>query len=281
MPENIGNIYNTQIPSFDENADIQTALRLYHYGEDTASPATIQEESIAGHLDNLDNSKISKSPTLIQPQTDLNSITDSGYYIDSNIDRQGTVNYPKVDGESYPGILRVINNNNLSISQQYHMFGNSESPLNIVFWRNYSANSWTAWERVANIDEIISQTNNIYYKIEGTSSETAYSKLQSDNRYAPKFFLEKSRPATYTIALEDITHVVQMDGGTLTIPTNTTTPFPIGSIVNVYNSSQTSFLTIQGELGVTVRNPGTIEPYQEASLRKRAANEWVAAGPVY
>jgi hypothetical protein len=33
--ENIGNLYPTKIPGYDDAADIQAALRLYHYGSTT------------------------------------------------------------------------------------------------------------------------------------------------------------------------------------------------------------------------------------------------------
>ena len=33
--ENIGNVYPTKIPGYDDAADIQAALRLYHYGSTT------------------------------------------------------------------------------------------------------------------------------------------------------------------------------------------------------------------------------------------------------
>lgn len=281
MPDNIGNIYNTKIPSFAENADVQTAFRLYHYGEDTAAPDTIQTESIAGHLKNLEDTKIDVSPVIVPVGANLNDYTSSGYFVDNNTDRSGSSNFPEVDSSSYPGFLMVINRGSVAITQQYHMLGLPDNQINTVFIRNYYAGSWSAWTQVANIEDILSQTNTVYYKIEGSSTETAYSKLDSDDRFAPKLFAEKPRPSTYTINLDDLSSIVQMNAGTLTIPADSTTNFKLGSIVNVYNSSPTSFLTIQGADGVTVRNPGTIEPYQEASLRKRAANEWVAAGPVY
>jgi len=53
-PNITGNeLYNTQIPALSENANIQEALRVYHYGVGTGLPTTnsqIQEQSIAGHL---------------------------------------------------------------------------------------------------------------------------------------------------------------------------------------------------------------------------------------
>lgn len=56
--ENIGALYNTQIPGLDDAADIQEALRLYHYGSLVYDPANtdtslIQNPSVAYHLKNL------------------------------------------------------------------------------------------------------------------------------------------------------------------------------------------------------------------------------------
>jgi len=53
--ENIGSLYPTKIPGYDDAADIQAALRAYHYGSDTydktnTDPAQIPASSIAGYL---------------------------------------------------------------------------------------------------------------------------------------------------------------------------------------------------------------------------------------
>lgn len=58
--ENIGSLYRTQIPGYDDAADIQAALRLYHYGSSTYDPANtnpsqIPANSIAGHLKSIED----------------------------------------------------------------------------------------------------------------------------------------------------------------------------------------------------------------------------------
>lgn len=86
----------------------------------------------------------------------------------------------------------------------------------------------------------------------------------------------------YTLELEDIGKVVLMNkvgAGTLTIPDNTTVAFPIGTVINAYNVS-TDDVTIVGAAGVVVRNNGAFGQYKEASLRKRATDEWVAVGDI-
>lgn len=59
MAENIGNLIPTSIPSLTDNADIQAALRLYHYGTaydpNNTDPAELEAESIAGYINDLDD----------------------------------------------------------------------------------------------------------------------------------------------------------------------------------------------------------------------------------
>lgn len=66
MAEPIGNLYPTLIPEYDEDADIQAALRLYHYGT-TAADITLEdvpEDSVVGYLKSL--------------QTQITSVTSAG-----------------------------------------------------------------------------------------------------------------------------------------------------------------------------------------------------------
>jgi hypothetical protein len=55
--EDIGSVYKTQVPGYDDPADIQAALKLYHYGTVDA-PLTendIVADSVAGHLKSIDS----------------------------------------------------------------------------------------------------------------------------------------------------------------------------------------------------------------------------------
>lgn len=90
------------------------------------------------------------------------------------------------------------------------------------------------------------------------------------------------KAADYTIGSGDEDLVVNMNvagGGNLIVPADTTWNAPIGTIVGGYNRNIDD-LTITSEAGVTVRNAGTVAQFGEVSLRKRAADEWVAAGAV-
>ena len=55
MAENIGSLYNTKIPGYEESADIQAALKLFLYGSttyDTANtdPTQLPNPSLARHI---------------------------------------------------------------------------------------------------------------------------------------------------------------------------------------------------------------------------------------
>ena len=57
--ENIGSAYPTQIPGYEDAADIQAALRLYHYGYIPTDPENINSsdipaQSIAGYLKSIE-----------------------------------------------------------------------------------------------------------------------------------------------------------------------------------------------------------------------------------
>jgi len=57
--ENIGSLYPTKMPGYDDAADIQATLRLYHYGSETYNSATTDPDdivpaSIAGNLKRID-----------------------------------------------------------------------------------------------------------------------------------------------------------------------------------------------------------------------------------
>jgi hypothetical protein len=54
--ENIGTIYPTKIPGLEDPADIQAALKLYHYGtvNTLTSESEIIANSVVGHIKALD-----------------------------------------------------------------------------------------------------------------------------------------------------------------------------------------------------------------------------------
>jgi hypothetical protein len=286
MPENIGSAgapYNTKIPRIDENADIQTALRLYHYGDNTTNPGSIINDSIAGHLQQLEDSKVSKAPSVIGASQNLDTYVETGYFNqESTTNARSGSNYPSYPdptgtGRFYAGLLKVVNDGGI-VYQEYHMYGEPSYVVNTVFWRIRYANAWTTWQGLVNEDDILAITDNNYHR-----KSVTYTRVEMDARYSPRLFTENAKTANHTLSLDDINKIVSMNvsgEGTVTVPDNATVAIPVGSVINIYNQSASN-LTVAPAAGVTVRNAGFLEQYKEGSLRKRATNEWVAAGPLY
>lgn len=102
--------------------------------------------------------------------------------------------------------------------------------------------------------------------------------------YAPATITANTQTGTtYTLVLADGGKTVEMNNAasnTLTIPTNATVAFPVGTIIEVFQlgAGQT---TVAAVGGVTLRAPDgakVAKQYGSASLRKRATDEWVLAG---
>ena len=83
-----------------------------------------------------------------------------------------------------------------------------------------------------------------------------------------------------TLQLTDAGKVVESTSAsatTITVPTNASVAFPLGTVINVY-SAGAGGVTIAASTGVTIRNVAALTQYGEASLRKRATDEWVQVG---
>lgn len=297
MAENIGGPsapYNTQIPSIADDADIQTAFRLYHYGSNTGTPSEIPDDSIAGHLTDLEETKIDIVPTVLALDKNPDTIETTGFYVQAGTPISG--NYPAL----LSGLLTVVNNG-ATVYQQYQVVGGSESggtinPTNKIYWRHKTGGSWKTWRTYIDDAAFTSKGDNRY--VQGIANiSDYYTKSEANALLAPipstyltiaeadarSLITENVQTSSYTLQLTDRNKVVAMNNSSaavVTIPANETAAFPIGSIVNVYAMSNQT-ITIAGASGVTVRNAGQLfERYVEVSLRKRASNEWVASGNI-
>jgi hypothetical protein len=87
--------------------------------------------------------------------------------------------------------------------------------------------------------------------------------------------------SSYTIVESDSFKMIEMSaGGTLTIPADATFNFPVGTAIDILQTSS-SQVTIAGAGGVTVNaTPGLKirTQWSSATIVKRAANTWVAMG---
>lgn len=279
MPEYIGPegaAYNTKIPVINENADIQTAFKLYHYGENSSGLGNLNPDSIAGFLKALEDNKIDINPTIIPNAANLNDYTASGFYAQNSNTKASTgTNYPLVPaiiGQPYAGLLRVINDG-ANVYQEYQVAG---IPTNPVYWRAFFGNlGWTSWQT---------------FSLDGhVHDDRYYTKNQADNRYFPAIkYLNIREPlltaSNYTLSLLDENALVMINNlslpNTVTIPNNSSVAFVVGTQITVLqkNTGQTSFI---GASGVTINSTPTNRLraiWSSASLIKIGTNEWVIVG---
>ena len=92
--------------------------------------------------------------------------------------------------------------------------------------------------------------------------------------------------ASYTLLLTDAHNYVEMEvssANVLTIPTNATVAFPIGTEIRVTQLG-TGQTTITPSAGVTLRSESsknkTVGQYSVATLFKRGLNEWYLFGDI-
>lgn len=200
---NIGNTgipyREVQIPSLQDNADIQDALKLYHYGSATSSPdveSDSYKKSIAGIIEALDSGSQKKDPTDLVNGEDLNLKITTGFYSqDSDTDAQSGTNYPPQTGTKYAGVLSVVNDGVL-IYQTYHMSGSRNS----LYFRtgNTTLNSWSEWKKVTDDTH---EHNTLYYLKAEVNAEiarvnTEFAKRPVSNLTNQKIFIQLAEPTT-------------------------------------------------------------------------------------
>jgi hypothetical protein len=161
MAEEFGALYPVTIPSYEDNADIQAAIKLYHYGslaynENNLNPAALVSSSVAAHFAAIEQQLSEINPITITPlqnAENLNEKIENGYYSqDSNQDArsQNSVNYPvfpDTNGIAYAGLLTVINAENL-IYQTYQMQNVEGRSILYVRSRN-DVGIWLPWRRIS------------------------------------------------------------------------------------------------------------------------------------
>lgn len=159
MSTEIGRDYTAFIPSLSDDANIQEAFRMYHFGtQDGSEPApgdtltsgieshfadlqfqidgiTAGVDEIKSDLDDNDNLDLNN----------LDSAAESGLYRRSSIPLSGK-NYPELSA----GLLSVVASGTGAIYQVYQTLGGSGT--NNYYWRGRDGSSnWSAWAQTSKV----------------------------------------------------------------------------------------------------------------------------------
>lgn len=68
MSQSVGQVYKSRIPTLGDDASIQEALRVYHYGVDNYSTQTIPDDSIEGNFRSI-NSRVTTIESTLSTAT--------------------------------------------------------------------------------------------------------------------------------------------------------------------------------------------------------------------
>jgi hypothetical protein len=152
--QDIGKLFKTQIPGLEDAANIQEALRIYHYGAnfDPQDDAAILPNSIAGHLrtltEQLDDLEIQEL-VILNENTNLNDLTVQGRYSQNSTTdaRLSGQNYPQINNQAFAGILSVVEAEEII----YQTYQTAEAPgNNVLFFRSkLPSSAWTPWVRLS------------------------------------------------------------------------------------------------------------------------------------
>jgi hypothetical protein len=102
--------------------------------------------------------------------------------------------------------------------------------------------------------------------------------------FAHTLMIMNLQTTSYTLVLGDCGKLIELNATnstSLTVPTNASVAFEIGTVIGVrqYGTGQ---VTITAADGVILRSRGSVfrtaGQYAEASITKRAANEWIVTG---
>jgi hypothetical protein len=179
MSTSIGRDFTSLIPSLTDDANIQEAFRMYHYGRsDGTEPAPADPiNGIEGYLADLqlqiDNINAGADiVTDLENTTNLNLVISSGTYRRSSTPSTG-LNYPELSS----GLLIVTAATSTVIYQIYQTLGGL-SGSNQYYWRGRdAAGNWSEWAQSSksghNHDSLYYRKTEIDARIDDQSSLSA------------------------------------------------------------------------------------------------------------
>jgi hypothetical protein len=256
--ESIGAIYSTKIPGYADNADIQAAFKLYHYGSleydsTETDVAELVSPSIAHTLNNL--------------QSQITALDPAGSVSKSIIDTKGDL------------LVGLSNDtvDNLAVgSNNFVLTADSTQTLGI---------KWSALPTASTGGAGIVQLNDGYASTSTTLAPTANAlKSVYDLSERKALTINTQSGTTYTLVAADAdSKMVQFTSSssvTVTVPSAT---FTAGQQINLTRYG-TGSVTVQGAAGVTVNATPTLvlrAQYSAATLVCIDASTFVLYGDLY
>ena len=115
------------------------------------------------------------------------------------------------------------------------------------------------------------------------SADAATAATAAAAAQALQYIVTNAQAGSYTLQLSDAGRVVEMSGGgTLTVPTNGSVPFPVGSQITILQTGASQVSIAPADGTVTLNSAGGYRKiaaqWSAVTLLKRGTNTWVALG---
>jgi len=346
MSQPIGNAFKSRIPTFSDDASIQEAFSVYHYGKDNYTESeAVPSNSIEGHFVSANNRigalestvnnlgqvyvlKISPSlnPNVIQSEANnvsplvLRGNSPSQNAPLQNWQNSSTTNVASVfndGGAVFNNYVTVGNTTKSSstaldvrIANAAHkgitVAGATLQTGNLQEWTFTDGSTTSIVARVNSAGKIFSNSGLTGTNTSEVVTETGTQTLTNKTLTSPVIsggslsnatvnnvnisnftstVETNARSASYTLVLSDSSKVIEMSStsaNTLTIPTNASVPFPIGTQILIIQTN-TGQTTVAGASGVIVNGTPGLKlrtQFALATLIKRGTNTWLLAGDV-
>lgn len=244
--EDIGELINTKIPGYADDADIQAALRIYHYGTDDPTVesetniAEIPADSVARRLHDL-RQDLTTLDTELDGKIGASTFNAKGDLLVGNADNSLSVLPAAANGKT------LVTNSGTSTGLEWQDFPSS--------FTNLSAAT-------------LNVSGNAVFHIAIVSKNTSYT------------------PAVGDISDDGKLILFSVSGShTFTIPTNANNPYPIGTQISVVQTGAGQ-ISIVGASGVSINctpqpavNTAKLRTqWSSATLIKIGTDGWIVIG---
>lgn len=276
--EDIGTLVPTKIPGYADAADIQAALRAYHYGSYTFNTAETNKANlinpsmaytISGLQDQITAIQPGISPSTLTGKGSLITASGAGTAVNLSVGNSNgqilTVNSAATNGIEW-ATPEVTQTNTVTLSNKTLTSPTVNTPTLTLSTTTSTTEGRIAWD--ATLDKIIVGDGT-------TAREFASATLKTST---PTFSGNAA-----TLALSDKDCIVELTNGstagTINVPLNSSVAFPVGTVINLVQTGSGqitvggSGVTINGTPGLKLRTQ-----WSSATLVKRATDTWVLIG---
>jgi hypothetical protein len=271
--ESIGVLVPTKIPGLSDAADIQAALRAYHYGSYTFDTSETDP-------DNLINPSVAYSINALQEQ--IGNVDLSAAILKTDFAAKGDI--LSASANDTLSVLTVGSNGAVLTANSATATGLQWATPAVTLSNEVALTNKTLTSPIINTPALALSTSS---SIDNgrLSWDTTNKVLQTGNGSTtvsvPSFNVnETAKTAAYTLALTDQNTLIQMNGAfAFTVPLNSSVSYPIGAQIHLValttgvSVSFTAGITSYSSPGNGLRAAGSM-----ATLLKLGTNSWALSG---